>query len=343
MVIRYAYSDRGFADASQVLAGLEPARARRMFKDLLRIRRVEEKIEKHYHEDHMKTPVHLVIGHEATSVGVMAALAPADAMFCTYRSHGHYLAKGGDLQAMIAELHCRSTGCVGSRGGSMHLLDRAVGVLGGSAIVGGSLPLAAGHALAQLMRRQPELTVAFFGDAACEEGVVWETLNYAALRKLPLLVVCENNYYSVCSPLHLRQPAGTSLLAKAQAFGLTGEIADGTDVLSVYAAATRAVTHIRGGAGPAFIELPVYRMRGHHGAGDDSHTGYRDPAEVSHWAEFDPVERFAARLIRAGLLDQAQRETIEAELAAEIEAAFAFALASPEPGPAEVLEHVYAP
>ncbi|MEZ0373795.1 MAG: thiamine pyrophosphate-dependent dehydrogenase E1 component subunit alpha [Candidatus Sericytochromatia bacterium] len=324
------------------LQNLDSDKARSILYDMLRIRRVEEKIEKHYHEDKMKTPVHLVIGHEAVSVGVIAALNADDELFCTYRSHGHYLAKGGDLKAMLAELHCRSTGCVGSRGGSMHLLDLHARVLGCSAIVGGIVPIAAGNALAQLMRHQPQLTVVFFGDAATEEGVVWETMNYAALRKLPLLVVCENNFYSVCSPVHQRQPEGTSILAKAEAFGIPGESADGTDVLSVYAAAQRAVARIRAGEGPAFIEIPVYRWRGHHGSGDDSHTGYRDPAEVSHWQSRCPVESYATRLAEANLLETKGREAMETAITTEIEAAFNFALESPEPADSEVLEYVYA-
>ena len=178
----------------------------KLFRDMLRIRMIEEEIERRYHEDQMKTPIHLVIGQEATSVGCCAALTHDDLLYCSHRTHGNYLAKGGDLRSMLCEMFCRVNGCVGSRGGSMHLIDKRVGMAGTSAIVGGALPIAVGAALAAKMKREPHATVAVFGEAATEEGVTSESLNFAVLKQLPVIFFCENNFYSVQSPLWTRQP-----------------------------------------------------------------------------------------------------------------------------------------
>lgn len=338
--IRYSYSGKG--PSADLLQTWEPAAARALLATMLRIRRVEEAIASRYALDEMKTPIHLSIGQEAISAGLCAALAAADGLFCSYRSHGHYLAKGGDLGAMLAELHGRTTGCAGGRGGSMHLLDLAAGLLGSSAIVGGVLPLATGYALAELMRGSGRVIAVAVGDAAMEEGVVWESLNFAALRRLPLLVICENNFYSVCSPLHARQPQNTSLAVKAAAFGLKAGIADGTDVLQTYAACAQALAWIQAGEGPVLFEARAYRWLGHHGGTDDSASGYRSPDEVAHWRHFCPIETYADLLTREGLLTDAQRQEMEARIQTEIEAGFAFALSSPAPGPEQLLDHVYA-
>src|SRR6185436_2928213 len=177
------------------------------YRSMLRIRRIEEEIERRYHQDQMKTPIHLVIGQEGAAVGACSVLRTTDLVYTSHRTHGAYLAKGGDLKAMLCEMHCRINGCAGSRGGSMHLIDKRVGMAGTSAIVGGAVPIAAGAALAAQMKSEDRVVVVFIGDATTEEGVASETLNFAALKKLPLIFFCENNFYYVQSPLATRQPA----------------------------------------------------------------------------------------------------------------------------------------
>lgn len=341
-MIKFTYSGQGFQHwSAQALKNFSPTLLQRMFYDMLCIRRTEEKIAYHYHEDQMKTPIHLAIGQEAISVGVCAALKQEDEIFCSYRSHGHYLAKGGNLQAMISELHCRIDGCVASRGGSMHLLDKSVGMMGCSAIVGGIVPIATGNALAHQLRQESHVTVAFLGDAAMEQGVVWESLNFAALKKLPILYVCENNYYAVCSPLENRQPLDTKIYQKVNAFGLRSQCIDGNNVLEVHQAAQEAVNHIRSGKGPAFIEAQTYRWLGHHGGEDDSYTGYRDPNEVKYWYQFDPVERYFEFLAENHLISAQERQNMENQISAELEKVFRHALQSPEPGLEDLYTYAY--
>jgi pyruvate dehydrogenase E1 component alpha subunit len=338
--VRYAYDGHGFArtDAS----GYGADELRRFFRDMLRIRRIEEAVEARYHEDQMKTPIHLVIGQEAICVGTCAALAQEDLVYAGHRTHGVYLAKGGDLAAMFSEFFCRANGCAGSRGGSMHLIDQSVGMVGSSAICGGNVPIAAGMGLSAQLLGRSRVSVCFFGDGAAEEGVVWETLNFAALKQLPTLFVCENNFFSVFTPLYKRQPQGAELWKKAESFGLAAECVDGTNVLAVNQAMQRAVARARGGDGPSFLECRAYRWRGHGGAGDDNHKGYRDPAELALWQQHCPVERYYDWLREQGQIDAALRGRMETEIAAEIAAAYAHAESSPDPTEADLATHVYA-
>jgi pyruvate dehydrogenase E1 component alpha subunit len=302
---------------------------------MLRIRRIEEEIERRYHQDQMKTPIHLVIGQEATAVGCCAALRPTDLAYSSHRTHGVYLAKGGDLRAMLSEMHCRANGCAGSRGGSMHLIDFSVGMAGTSAIVAGSVPLATGAALAAKMQRADRVIAVFFGEAATEEGVVSECLNFAALRKLPIVFFCENNFYSVQSPMAPRQ-APRQLDRWAAAHALPSQRVDGMNVLDVFDAAKTAVARARKGEGPSFIEARVYRYRAHGGAGDDSKTGYRPIAEREAWEKLDPVESLYA------LVEGVDRKTMEQEIQEEIQEAFEHALASADPTEEDLYRHVYA-
>jgi pyruvate dehydrogenase E1 component alpha subunit len=338
--MRYTY--RGDAFERTDASGYSRDELQRLFREMLRIRRVEEAVEAHYHEDEMKTPIHLVIGQEATSVGACSALRNDDLVFAGHRTHGIYLAKGGDLKAMFAEFFCRKTGCVGSRGGSMHLLDQRVGMAGSSAICGGNLPIVAGMGLSARLLGESRVSMCFFGDGASEEGVVWETLNFAALKRLPSIFVCENNFYSVFTPLHKRQPESTELWRKAESFGLVAEVVDATNVLTVLEATRRAVDRARSGAGPTFIEARAYRWRAHGGAGDDSHKGYRDPAELEHWQRHCPVEGFFAWLRRSDRIDDELRDRMEAEIASEIAEAYRYAETSPYPTEADLATHVYA-
>src|SRR5687768_15795491 len=205
-MVQYQYAGEGHAGFARRGSQYPPEFHLKLFRDMLRIRIIEEEIERRYSEDQMKTPIHLVIGQEATSVGCCAALTREDLLYSSHRTHGNYLAKGGDLRAMLSEMYCRANGCAGSRGGSMHLIDKSVGMAGTSAIVGGAVPIATGAALAAQMKGERHVTTVFFGDAATEEGVLSESLNFAALKRLPIVFFCENNFYSVQSPLWTRQP-----------------------------------------------------------------------------------------------------------------------------------------
>ena len=327
----HSYEGKGLRS----LAGHDRDLCAELFRRMLRIRRIEEEIERRYHQDQMKTPIHLVIGQEATAVGCCAALRTADLAYSSHRTHGVYLAKGGDLRAMLSEMHCRANGCAGSRGGSMHLIDFEVGMAGTSAIVAGSVPLATGAALAAKMQRAERVIAVFFGEAATEEGVVSECLNFAALKKLPIVFLCENNFYSVQSPLAPRQ-APRELDRWAAAHAMAATRVDGMNVLEVMDAAKQAVARARGGEGPTFIEARVYRYRAHGGAGDDTKTGYRPLAEREAWEELDPVES----LFR--LLKGVDRKKMEEEIGREIEEAFDHALRSPDPTEEDLYRHVYA-
>ncbi len=337
-MIRYEYQGPRFA--ANLAKKYPPELLLSLLRQMLRIRRIEEEIERQYKLDQMKTPIHLVIGQEATAVGSAAALRPTDLLYGSHRTHGNYLAKGGDLKAMMSELFCKANGCAGSRGGSMHLFDKSVGMAGSSAICGGIVPIAAGAALTAQRQKKDSVTMVFFGDGASEEGAVWETLNFAVLRKLPIVFFCENNFYSVCSPLWKRQPT-VDIHRKAAGFGLPARLADGVDVIDVYEASRAAVESCRKGEGPQFIEARVYRWRGHGGTGDDSHLGYREPAEVKAWEKFCPVETFAERLAADRLLAAGAREQMENEIRREIEEAFDHAKNSPVPTEADLFTFVY--
>jgi TPP-dependent pyruvate/acetoin dehydrogenase alpha subunit len=312
-----------------------------LFRRMMRIRLVEEEIERRYHQDQMKTPIHLVIGQEATSTGCCAAMRPTDLAYSSHRTHGVYLAKGGDLKAMLSEMHCRANGCAGSRGGSMHLIDFKVGMAGTSAIVAGSVPIAVGAALAAKMQGTDRVIAVFFGEAATEEGVVSESLNFAALKRLPIVFFCENNFYSVQSPLATRQPE-RDLRQWAEAHAMNAVRVDGMNVLDVYEASKEAIARARQGAGPTFVEARVYRYRAHGGAGDDSKTGYRDPAEREAWEKLCPVEGMYGFLRSAGIVDEADRKAMHDSIMRETLEAFEHALSSADPVEADLYKHVYA-
>lgn len=222
----------------------------------------------------------------------------------------------------------------------MHLLDKSVGMMGSSAIVAGIIPIATGAALAAQMRGESKITAVFIGDAAVEEGAAWESMNFAALKKLPILYVCENNFYSVCSPLEVRQPEGAPIYRKAEAFGLYAEAIDGNNVLQVYEASKRAVEWIQSGRGPAFIEAYTYRWKGHHGGEDDTKLGYRSFAELAEWQQYDPVAMLQAVLIEKQWLTKQEVDSMREVLLREVAASFDHALKSPEPTIDELLTHV---
>ena len=344
MTIRYPYKGEGangFLQAARLPERPPAADLPALYRAMLRIRRMEEEIERRYHEDQMKTPIHLVIGQEAAAVGACAALRRTDLIYTSHRTHGAYLAKGGDLKAMLCEMHCRINGCAGSRGGSMHLIDKAAGVAGTSAIVGGAVPIATGAGLAARMKGEDRVVLVFLGDATTEEGVMSESLNFAALKKIPIVYFCENNFYSVQSPLATRQPA-RDIRAWAAAHGMPAVAVDGVNVLAVRHAVGDAVARARTGDGPTFIEVPVYRFRAHGGAGDDSRSGYRAEAERQSWEAVDPLHLFGEFLTRESLLDASAVQEMERAIAAEIAEAFEFALNSRHPVEEDLFQHVYA-
>lgn len=311
-----------------------------LYRDMLRIRKVEQKIESLYMEDNMKTPIHLYIGQEAISAGVCANMTNDDPMFTTYRSHGQYLSKGGDLRRMIAELHCKETGCSGGRGGSMHLIDLSVGHYGSSAIVGGGLPVATGMAFAKKMKNEPHVTVTFFGDGASEEGIFWESLQYAMLKKLPIVFVLENNGWAVCSRNEVRK-VGENVFHQADPAHLFTAKINGNDVLEVHDTAKRAIEHARDGKGPAFIECVTYRVRGHAGSGSDTKLGHRTDEEVAEHEADCPIARFEKILREDSVIDDAWLDELNAEIDTEIEEAFDYAVASPLPVGDDLMKNIY--
>ena len=304
--------------------GLPRDLARQLFYALLLIRRVEERIASIYHLQEMRCPTHLYLGQEAVATGVCAALRTDDLLFPYYRSHGWYLAKGGDLNAMFAELYGRITGCSKGWGGSMHLIDLEVGVQGTSAIVAGMISQAAGGALAQQMVDADTISVVPFGDGAIEEGVFHETLNFASLRKLPMFFVCENNGFATNTLIRDRQ-AQPDIYRHAERFGMPGVVVDGNDVRAVYAAAVDAAKRARGGGGPTLIECRTYRFLEHCGPNTDYDIGYRTVDEVEQWRAKDPLT------VAQDLSSPEQTAQMTAEIEARIDAAIAFARSSPYP------------
>ena len=304
-----------------------------LYRSLYRIRRVEEEIARVYPSDRIKSPVHLSLGQEAVSVGVCEALAARDVVLGTYRGHALYLAKGGDMRRLLAELFGKVTGCARGKGGSMHLIDTAAGVMGTSAVVGTTIANAVGYAYAFQYRRRDALVASFFGDGATEEGVFAESLNFAVLKRLPILFVCENNQYAIHTHQSRRQ-GRMAICERARAHGMPAERIEGNDVLHLFERSQELVGRVRSGQGPAFFEVMTYRWREHVGPNDDFQLGYRTEEEARPWKDDDQVARIA------GLVDPRERKRIEARAEAEIAAAFAFAENSNYPEPAELYADV---
>lgn len=313
-----------------------------LLRDMLLIRMTEEKIADLYKEQQMRCPVHLCIGQEAIAVGACAPLGPDDYVMSGHRAHGHYLARGGDLKAMVAEMYGKITGCSKGMGGSMHLVDLSVGFLGATPILGSTIPIAVGAAWAAQMRHEDRVTMVFFGDGATEEGVFHESLNFAALKQLPIVFVCENNFYSVYSPLSVRQPEGRNITRIAQGHGVLSEEGDGNDVTDVETRARRAVERARARGGPTFLEFKTYRHREHCGPAFDDHLGYRPPADVEAWMRACPILRFEKELARLGVVAPHELDEMRAQVAADITDAVTFAKESPFPAPERLEENVYA-
>lgn len=322
---------------------MAPVSPRDLYVRMLLIRLVEEKIAELYPEQQMRCPVHLSVGQEAVAVGVCAALEPDDYALSTHRSHAHYLAKGGNLKAMLGELYGRVTGCCQGKGGSMHLIDRSVGFLGAVPIVGSTIPIGVGAAFGTLLCKERRVTIVFLGDGATEEGVFHEAVNFAVLKRLPVVFVCENNFFSVYSSLAVRQPPTREIYELARGYGLESLQDDGNDVETVYGLTKVAVEKARRGDGPTFLEFKTYRWREHCGPHFDNHLGYRSEQEFEEWKTRCPIARFKQQLLQRELVSQQDLDGIEATLAAEVEEAVAFAKSSPFPDPQLLGDHLYAP
>lgn len=322
---------------------IEVGTLKQLYYGMLRIRMVEQKIAELYPQQEMRCPVHLCVGQEAIAVGVCSNLFKEDYVLSNHRSHGHYLAKGGNLKAMMAELYGKATGCAQGRGGSMHLVDLSVGFLGATPIVGSTIPIAVGVAFGSMMRREKRVTVIFFGDAAVEEGVFHESINFALLKELPLIFICENNLYSVNSPLSVRQPKVREIFQLAKGHGLESYQGDGNDVLEVYRLTRRVVSKVRNGRGPVFLEFKTYRWREHCGPNYDHKSGCRPESEFQHWRRRCPIEKLEKHLLEEKILCNQDIKDMKNKLQAEIEEAVIFAKESPFPDSRLLLEDIYAP
>lgn len=311
----------------------------RLLHEMLRIRRFEEKCAELYSAGKIRGFLHLYIGEEAVAVGAMQALTPEDAVVATYSEHGHALARGIASDRLMAEMYGKREGCSRGRGGSMHVFDAATRFYGGNAIVGGGLPLAVGLALADKMQQRSRVTACFFGDGAVAEGEFHESLNLAALWKLPVLFLCENNLYAMGTRLD-RAQSQTDLAAKARSYAIAAESVDGMDVLAVEAATRRAAEAVRRGDGPAFLEYRTYRFRAH--SMFDAEL-YRDKSEVETWKARDPITTFAGLLTTRGELTDAARAQIDASVDDEIARAVRFADAGAWEPLEDLLTDVYTP
>jgi pyruvate dehydrogenase E1 component alpha subunit len=319
---------------------ISPITLRELYLMMLKIRKFEEKLVELYPEQEIKCPVHLYIGEEAIAAGVCANLRKDDYVFSNHRSHGHYIAKGGDFKALMAELYGRKTGCCKGKGGSMHLAAPEVGIFGTSAIVGGGIPLAVGTALASVMQENDKVSVAFFGDGAVDEGIFHESLNFASLRKLPVIFACENNFYATNSPQSARQPAD-NIAKRAEGYMIPGGRVDGTDVIAVFEAAGEAVKRARKGEGPTLIECRAYRWKGHVGPDYDFELGFRPKEELDEWLEKCPIKRYEKFLLNQNIMSESGMAQIARQLDKEIEEAVIFGQRSPFPDEDELFNNLY--
>ena len=313
---------------------------RQLYATMLRIRIIEEAIAELVEQDQVICPCHLYIGQEAVATGACAALGQSDHVYSTHRSHGHYIAKGGPLKPLFAEIFGRATGCSGGHGGSMHLVAPELGYMGSSAIVGGSMPLAVGSALAFSLQSNKNVAVSFFGDGAATEGILYECLNFATLMNAPVIFLCENNFYS--THMHISAIQSTiELYKKAGAFGLASLRIDGNNVIEVYRAMEDAVERARSGEGPTFIECVTYRWRGHVGPNWDLDKGLRSKEEVEWWVGNCAVKRMERFIIGQGLMSAANIAELKQRINKEIEEAISYAKESPYPDVNEYRHEVF--
>lgn len=310
---------------------IPPETAKRLLFQMKRIRFVEEEIARRYPENKMRCPTHLSVGQEAVAAAVGLALKPDDLAVSGHRAHAHYIGKGGNVPAMLAEIYGKVTGCSRGKGGSMHLIDESAGFMGSTAIVGGTVPVGVGLGYGMKVKRTKQVACVFHGDAVVEAGVFFESANFAVLKKLPVLFICENNLYSVYSPLRVRQPEGRNIYEMAAAMGMPARHGDGNDVAETYRLTQEAVDNIRAGQGPQFLEFSTYRWREHCGPFFDNDIGYRTDAEYLEWRAKEPIARYEAQLRTDGVVNAGDVAAMDDAIAREINAAFEFAESSPFP------------
>jgi pyruvate dehydrogenase E1 component alpha subunit len=316
---------------------------RQLHYTMVRIRVCEESFVEPILNGSIRTPCHLYSGQEAIATGVCTALKDRDYVFGNHRSHGHYLAKGGAMNEMVAEIYCMESGCARGRGGSMHLIDTDKGMLGAAPIVGGTIPLALGAALASSIRRDRRVTVTFFGDGATGEGILYESLNFATLHRLPIIFACENNFYSTHMPIHECR-AHNNIFELGHSFCIESHRVDGNNVLKVYESARKAVDTCKENKGPVLIEFTTYRFRGHVGPDDNiqgTHTDIRPEEEIKQWKKKDPIKRFERFLLKNNILSKEKIAEIYRKAEEEVSGAHAFALKSKHPDKKELTQHVF--
>jgi len=319
---------------------LSPEQQRDMLRQMQTIRRFEERASDDFHNGSIYGVVHCYIGEEAVAVGVCAALNRNDQIISTHRGHGHCIAKGADLNRMMAELYGREAGYCKGKGGSMHIADFGIGMLGANGIVAGGIPIVTGAGLAAQLEGKGRVAVSFFGDGASNAGPFHESINIAAAWKLPMIYVCENNLYAAQTPA-TQTLAYQDVAARAAGYGIPGVVVDGNDIFAVYEAATAAVDRARAGDGPTLIECKTYRWRAH--TERVNQPDYRPPAEIEEWKQKDPIDRLVQHLKQQqGQLSDEEWQAMDDEIMQEIEASVAFAAASPFPPPEAALDDLFA-
>ena len=314
----------------------------KLYSKMVLIRTVEETIAEKYDQQKMRCPTHLSTGQEAVSAAVGMALEKGDLAVSTHRSHGHYLGMGGNIPRMIAEIYGKEGGCSKGKGGSMHLIDLSVGFMGSTAIVGNSIPIGAGLGLAMQLDQSNNISCIFVGDGAIEEGVFAETVNFCAQRNLPVLFLCENNLYSVYSPITVRQPKDRPIYKMVEAMGIKSFKGNGNDVFGVYQKTLETISYIKNDGGPRFLEFDTYRWREHCGPNYDNNIGYRTEDEFLEWKRKDPILLAEIKLLEQNILNKKLVQSINEQAKEEVEEAFQFAEKSPFPKKEDAFKGIYA-
>lgn len=308
--------------------------------DMLKIRMTEQEIARLYPQQEMRCPVHLCVGQEAVPAAVCRCLAHGDMLFASHRSHGYYIARGASLKALFAELYGKTTGCTGGKGGSQHLACPQKGFVGSSAIVAGTIPIAVGAALSAVMQRRKSVVVVAFGDGAIDQGVFYESLNFSALKRLPVIFVCENNLYATHAHLSVRQ-FKDNIFERAAVLGVRGMRVDGNDAMRVFAACLEATARARAGGGPTLLECRTYRWLEHVGPYYDYHLRYRSRAELYRWMRRCPIVMLERRLLRQKVIRDDQLIAAKRHIASMLREAVSFAKKSPFPARGQVYTDVY--
>ena len=311
-----------------------------MYRNMLRVRRFEERLAEESARGNIPGLLHLYVGEEAVAVGACSAIRKEDYITSTHRGHGHCIAKGGELRKMMAELFAKETGYCKGRGGSMHIAAPEIGIVGCSAIAGAGIPIAAGVGLSSKLRKTDKVCVSFFGDGASNTGAFHEGMNLAALWDLPVVYVLEHNLYAISTPA-AKSSKLKNISDRAAAYGMRAAVADGMDVLSVYEAVSEAVARARKGQGPTLVECKTYRFRGHHEGDPKKGETYRTKQEMDEWEKLDPILRLREKMINEKKATQAELDAIDQEVMKEIEDAVTFAKESPSPKPEDATNYLF--